>query len=63
MSDIRGTYNLANQLQSNREFGHFLVVSQFQVPREFGINLASVGVAAHDVLLSSFLPPNKRLWN
>ena len=40
MRNIGGTYDLADQLPSNREFGHFLVVSQSQVPREFGVNLA-----------------------
>ena len=40
MSNIGGTYDIADQLTSNREFGHFLVVSQSQVPREFGVNLA-----------------------
>ena len=43
VSNIGGIYDLANQLQSNREFGHLLVVSQSQVPqsqvpREFGVN-------------------------
>ena len=40
LSNIGGTYDLADQLSSNREFGHFLVVGQSQVPREFGVNLA-----------------------
>ena len=40
MSNIGGTYDLADQLSSYREFGHFLVVSQSQVSREFGVNLA-----------------------
>ena len=40
MSNIGGTYDLADQLPSNREFSHFLVVSQFQDTREFGVNLA-----------------------
>ena len=40
VSNIGGTYDLADQLPINREFGHFLVVSQSQVPREFGVNLA-----------------------
>ena len=40
MNNIGGTYDLADQLPSNREFGHFLVVGQSQVPREFGVNLA-----------------------
>ena len=39
MSNIGGTYDLADQLPSNREFGHFLFVSRSQVPREFGVNL------------------------
>ena len=39
MSNIRGTYDLADQPPSNREFGHFLVASQSQVPRDFGVNL------------------------
>ena len=38
--NMGGTYDLVDQLPSNREFGHFLVVSQSQVPREFGVNLA-----------------------
>ena len=42
--NIGGTYNLADQLPSNHEFGHFLVVSQSQVPREFGVNLALMSV-------------------
>ena len=33
-------HDLADQLPINREFGHFLVVSQSQVRREFGVNLA-----------------------
>ena len=37
VSNIGGTYDLADQLQSNHEFGHFFVVSQ---SREFGVNLA-----------------------
>ena len=37
MSNIGGT---CNQLPSNREFDHFLIESQSQVPREFGVNLA-----------------------
>ena len=37
---IRGTYDLADQLPSSNEFCHYLVVSQSQVPREFGVNLA-----------------------
>ena len=40
VSNIGATYDLADQLQSNREFGHFLVVSQSQVPWDFGVNLA-----------------------
>ena len=40
VSNIGGTYDLADQLLSNHEFGHFFVVSQSQVPREFGVNLA-----------------------
>ena len=40
MRNIGGTYDLADQLPSNHEFAHFLVVSQSQVPREFGVNLA-----------------------
>ena len=40
VSNIGGTYDLADQLPSKQEFGHFLVVSQSQVPREFGVNLA-----------------------
>ena len=40
VSNIGGTYDLAEQLPSNREFSHFLVVSQSQVPQEFGVNLA-----------------------
>ena len=35
-----GTYDPADQRPSYREFGHFLVVSQSQVPQEFGVNLA-----------------------
>ena len=34
------TYDFADQLPSNIEFGLFLVVSQSQVPQEFGVNLA-----------------------
>ena len=41
VSNIGGTYDLANQLPSNHEFGNFLVVSQSLVPREFGVSLAS----------------------
>ena len=40
VSNIGGKYDLADQLPSYREFGHFLVVSQSQVHREFGVNLA-----------------------
>ena len=40
LSSIVGTYHLAEQLPSNREFRLFLVVSQSQVPREVGVNLA-----------------------
>ena len=40
VSNIGGTYDLADQLPINREFGHFLVASQSQVPRAFGVNLA-----------------------
>ena len=40
VSYIGGTYDLADQVPSNHEFGHFLDVSQSQVPREFGVNLA-----------------------
>ena len=42
MSNIGGTYDLADQLPCNREFRHFFffVVSQSQVPREYGVNLA-----------------------
>ena len=40
VSNIGGTYDLADQLPSNHEFGHFFVASQSQVPREFGVNLA-----------------------
>ena len=42
MINIGGTYDLADQLPSNREFDHFFVVSQSQVPREFGVNLALI---------------------
>ena len=42
-SNIGETYDQhADQLPSNREFGHLLVVSQSQVPREFGVTLALV---------------------
>ena len=40
MSNIGGTSDRADQRPSNREFDHFLVESQSQVPREFGVNLA-----------------------
>ena len=40
VSNIGGTCDLADQLPSNREFSHFSVVSQSQVPREFGVSLA-----------------------
>ena len=40
VSNIGLTYDLADQLPSNYEFRHFFVVSQSQVPREFGVNLA-----------------------
>ena len=40
MINIGGTYDLAEQLPSNREFGHFLVARLSQFPREFGVNLA-----------------------
>ena len=40
VSNMGGTYDLANQLINNGAFGHILVVSQSQVPREFGVNLA-----------------------
>ena len=40
VSNIGGTYDLADQLPSNRELGHFLVASQSQVPWELGVNLA-----------------------
>ena len=40
VSNIGGIYNLADELRSNHEFGNFLVMSQSQVPREFGVNLA-----------------------
>ena len=40
MSNIIAVYNLVDQLPSNREFGHILVVSQSQAPREFVENLA-----------------------
>ena len=42
VSYIGGTYDLVDQLPSNHEFGHFLVVSQSQVPREFDAKLAIV---------------------
>ena len=40
VSNIGGTYDLADQLSISREFGHFLVVSQSQVPRKSGVNLS-----------------------
>ena len=40
VSNMGGTYDLTDQLPSNHEFGHFLVVSQSQVPQESGVNLA-----------------------
>ena len=43
VNNIGGTYDFADQIPSNREFGHFLVVSQSRVPREFGVNLALDG--------------------
>ena len=47
VGNIGGTYNLADQLPSNREFGHFSVVSQSQVPREFSVNLALLIMSQH----------------
>ena len=40
VNNIGGTYDLADQLPGNREFGNYLVVSHSQVPREFDVNLA-----------------------
>ena len=40
VSNIGGTYDLADQLPSNHEFWPYFVVSQSQGPREFGVNLA-----------------------
>ena len=40
VSNIGGTYDLADQLPINREFDNFFTVSQSQFPREFGVNLA-----------------------
>ena len=45
---IGGTYDIADQLPSNHEFGNFLVVSLPQVPREFGVNLALENAVVHD---------------
>ena len=39
VSNIRGTYDLADQLLSNCHFGHLLLVSQAQVPRELHLFL------------------------
>ena len=47
VGNIGGTYDLADQLPSDREFGHFSVVSQSQVPREFGVNLALLMMNQH----------------
>ena len=44
VSNIGGTYDLPDQLPSNYEFGHLLVVSQSQVPREFSVNLALANI-------------------
>ena len=40
VSNIGGRCDLADQLPSDSEFGHFSIVSQSQVPREFIVNLA-----------------------
>ena len=47
VGNIGGTYDLADQLPSNCEFGHFSVVSQSQVPQEFGVNLALLMMSQH----------------
>ena len=56
VSNIGGTYDLADQLPSNQEFGHFLVVSQSQVPRKFCVNLAIV------YLCGAPLKKRKKTW-
>ena len=38
VSNLGGTYDPADQLPSNHEFGHFLVVRQSEFPRELGVN-------------------------
>ena len=52
VSNIGGTCDLADQLPSNREFGHFLVVSQSQVPRVFDENPAQ-GSNSQKVIIGS----------
>ena len=39
VSNTGGTYDHADKLPSNHEFGQFFVVSRSQVPRKFGVNL------------------------